>query len=326
MRPLLLSTPEHAALATWVRAGCTMDEGVTTRAFFPDGECHQRIETPVEGRNVILIGAATNDASTARLFDLCCGITSGGAASLTLVLPYFAYSTMDREAIPGEVVTARTRALLLSSVLHPPGGLHVLLIEPHTDALPYYFEPRVRTGVIDISPTIERLCRDAGGVDFVMASTDAGRVKTVQRLADRLEVPAAIAHKRRLGPARTRVVALSGDVRGRRVVLHDDMVRSGSSLLGAARACLDAGATGVSAVVTHAVLPGDSLERIHATGLIERLLVTDTHPSAMSRAGEFLSVASIAPDVAAALGDHRTTSTPSAASTAAEPSPAAVDA
>lgn len=305
MRSLLFSTPEHAALATLVRAACDVDEGLTTRAFFPDGECHQRIGTPVEGRNVILIGAATDDASTSRLFDLCCGIASGGAASLTLVLPYFAYSTMDREACRGDVVTARTRALLLSSILRPPGGLRVLLIEPHTDALPYYFAPGVRTGVINISPTIERLCRDAGGTDFAMASVDAGRAKSVQRLADRLEVSAAIAHKRRLGPARTRVVALLGDVRGRRVVIHDDMVRSGSSLLGAARACLDAGAAGVSAVVTHAVLPGDSLERIRASGLVERLMVTDTHPSAATLAGDFLRVESIAPDVAAALGAHR---------------------
>lgn len=305
MRPLLLSTPEHAALATAVRTACGMDEGVTTREFYPDGECHQRIETPVEGRDVVLIASATDDASTARLFDLCCGLASGGAACLTLVLTYFAYSTMDREASPGDVVTARTRALLLSSSLRPPGGFRVLLIEPHTDALPFYFAPHARTGVIDVSRTIQRLCRDAGGTGFVMASTDAGRVKVVQRLAEALGVPAAIAHKQRLGPARTRVVALLGDVRGRRVVLHDDMVRSGSSLLGAARACLEAGATGVSAVVTHAVLPGDSLEHIRGTGLIERLLVTDTHPAGTRLAGEFLRVESIAADVAAALGHHR---------------------
>ena len=304
MRPLLFSTPDHAALATSVRAACGMDEGVTTREFFPDGECHQRIETPVDGRDVVLIAPATDDAATARLFDACCAIASLGATSLTLVLPYFAYSTMDREACPGDVVTARTRALLLSNVLRPPGGLRVLLIEPHTDALPFYFAPHARTGVIDVSPTIERLCRDAGGAEFVMASTDAGRVKAVQRLAERLSVPAAIAHKQRLGPDRTRVVALLGDVRGRRVVIYDDMVRSGSSLLGAARACLDAGATCVSAVVTHAVLPKDSLDRIRATGLIERLAATDTHPAAARLAGGFLRVESIASDVSAALGGH----------------------
>ena len=326
MRPLLLSTPEHAALATSVRTACGMNEGVTTRELFPDGECHQRIETSVDGRDVVLIASATDDASTARLFDLCCGLASGGAASLTLVLTYFAYATMDREAAPGDVVTARTRALLLSSSLRPPGGLRVLLIEPHTDALPFYFAPHVRTGVIDVSRTIQRLCRDAGETGFVMASTDAGRVKAVQRLAEALGVPAAIAHKQRLGPARTRVVALLGDVRGRRVVLHDDMVRSGSSLLGAARACLEAGATGVSAVVTHAVLPGDSLERIRSAGLIERLLVTDTHPAVARLAGEFLRVESIAADVAAALGDHRASNITSAGTAVSGTEPPSVDA
>lgn len=326
MRPLLFSTPDHAALATSVRAACGMDEGVTTREFFPDGECHQRIETPVDGRDVVLIAPATDDASTARLFDACCGIACLGARSLTLVLPYFAYSTMDREVRPGDVVTARTRALLLSNVLHPPGGFRVLLIEPHTDALPFYFAPHVRAGVIDVSPTIERLCRDSGGTEFVMASTDAGRVKAVQRLAERLGVPAAIAHKRRLGPTRTRVVALLGDVRGRRVVIYDDMVRSGSSLLGAAKACLDAGAARVSAVVTHAVLPDDSLARIRASGLIERVAATDSHPAAARLAGEFLRVESIAADVAVALGRRQGPAVPSQGTVTPGDSRASVDA
>lgn len=305
MKPALFTMPDDAPLAAAVRAAASMDAGEMTFERFPDGEWSQRIETPVRGRRIVVIGGATDDGGTARLFDLCCGLTSCGAASLTLVMPYFAYSTMDRASRPGEVVTARTRALLLSSVLRPPGGLEVLLIEPHTDALPMYFAPNVRTGVIDASPVIEGLCRSLGGDDCVLASTDAGRAKTVQRLAERLGVNAAIAHKRRLGPSRTRVVALLGDVRGRRVVLYDDMVRSGSSLLGAAQACLDAGASRVSAVVTHAVLPGDSLERLRTSGLIHGLAATDTHPAATRLACPFLRVESIARCIARRLIDDQ---------------------
>ncbi len=301
MLPLLFSTPEHSTLAAAVRAATSMTVGIATRAFFPDGECHQRVETPVRGRDVVLIAAATDDASTARLFDLCCGFTSCGATSLTLVLPYFAYSTMDREASTGDVVTARTRALMLSSVTRPPGGLRLLLIEPHTHALPFYFAPWVRTEEIDVSSTIERLCRRVGGTDFTIASADAGRVKRVQQLAGRLGMPAAIAHKQRLGPDRSRVVAISGEVRGRSVVIYDDMVRSGSSLTGAARAYLDAGASRVAAVVTHAILPGDALHRLRVSGLIERLAATDTHPAATSLAGDYLLVDSVSPHVAASL-------------------------
>ena len=301
MAAVLFSPPEYAALAASVRAIITMDAGAATRDFFPDGECHQRVDTPVDGRHTVVIAGATDDAATARLFDLCCGLAAGGAASLTLVIPYFAYATMDREAESDDVVTARTRAVMFSGVPRPPGGLRILLIEPHTHALRFYFAPWVRTGEIDVGTTIERLCRRIGGEDFVMASTDAGRVKTVQRLAARLGVPAAIAHKQRVGPARTRVVALLGDVRGRSVVLYDDMVRTGSSLLGAARACLDAGALRVSAVVTHAVLPGDALARLRGSGLIDRLAATDTHPTATALASEYLLVESVASQIAEGL-------------------------
>ncbi|MEI7657919.1 MAG: ribose-phosphate diphosphokinase [Phycisphaerae bacterium] len=295
--------PHDAPLANAILATAAFDGGDVTREAFPDGEWRQRVDTPVEGRNVIVIGGAVDDAGTARLFDLCCGLTASGAASLTLVMPYFAYSTMDRASSPGEVVTARTRALPLSSVLRPPGGLRILLAEPHTDAIPYHFAPHARTGVVDVSPVIERLCTRVGGERFMLASTDAGRVKTVQRLAERLGVDAAIAHKQRLGPARTRVVALLGDVRSRHVVLYDDMVRTGASLLGAARACLDAGAASVSAVVTHAVLPGDALDRLRTSGLIDRLAATDTHPASTRLADAFLLVESVAACVARLLTD-----------------------
>jgi ribose-phosphate pyrophosphokinase len=82
-------------------------------------------------------------------------------------------------------------------------------------------------------------------------------------------------------------------VQGRRVVIYDDLVRSGESLINAARAYRDAGARSLAAVATHGVLPGDALERIQRSGLIEKLIVSDSHPRAVSSGLELVSIAPV---------------------------------
>jgi ribose-phosphate pyrophosphokinase len=133
--------------------------------------------------------------------------------------------------------------------------------------------------------------------------TDAGRAKWVERFANELGVPAAFVFKRRQGDA-TEVTAVSAQVKDRRVVIYDDLIRSGSSLINAARAYRDAGARSVAAVATHGVFPADALQRIEQSGLIEKLLVTDSHPRAASLAGSFLQVVTIAPIFADYLKDN----------------------
>ena len=156
-------------------------------------------------------------------------------------------------------------------------------------------------------PFVRRL---AEGQDVVLGSVDVGRAKWVERMASRLGVSAAFAHKRRLGPDRTEVVALLADVKDRHVILMDDMIRSGSSMLGAAAAYRAAGARRVSAYATHGVLPGDALARLEASGLLTHLTTTDSHPSALRQAGAFLEVLTIAPWLAAHLGDAHSTISP----------------
>jgi len=78
------------------------------------------------------------------------------------------------------------------------------------------------------------------------------------------------------------------------VVIYDDMIRTGGSLLGAARAYRDAGATAIDAIATHGLFPGDSLDKLAASGLLGRIVVTDSHPRAVALAGGFLEVESTA--------------------------------
>jgi ribose-phosphate pyrophosphokinase len=83
---------------------------------FPDGERYQRIVSDISDKDVILVAGTISDQDTLELYDLACALVKYGARSLDLVIPYFGYSTMERSVKRGEVVTAKTRARLLSSI------------------------------------------------------------------------------------------------------------------------------------------------------------------------------------------------------------------
>src|SRR5262249_37902872 len=114
-------------------------------------------------------------------------------------------------------------------------------------------------------------------------------------------VPASFVFKRRLDGARTEVTAMSAAVAGKTVVIYDDMIRTGGSLISAARAYQEAGAARITAIATHGLFPGDALERLGGTGLFAAIACTDTHPRARELASPRLRVAPIAGVLARAL-------------------------
>jgi ribose-phosphate pyrophosphokinase len=295
MTRFVFSTGGYAEMARAVAEGLDATLGGVDRRTFPDGERYLRLRTPVSGHDVVLLGGAVSDADTLEICDLAAGFVQEGAQSLTLVLPYFAYSTMERAAKPGEIVTAKSRARLISTLPRARGGNRVLLLEVHTDGLPYYFEHDTAAAAVSADPVLLEAARREGGADFVLASADAGRAKRVQTLANLLKVPSGVVMKRRLDGGHTELVAMSADVQGRHVVIYDDMIRTGGSLLSAARAYRDAGATEVTALATHGVFPADALDKLRASGLLRRVVCTDSHPRARELAdGDFLVVDGVA--------------------------------
>jgi ribose-phosphate pyrophosphokinase len=173
-----------------------------------------------------------------------------------------------------------------------------VLVDLHSEGLPYYFDGNIRPVHLYAKPIITAVARELGGEGFVFACTDAGRAKWVESLANDMGVDAAFVYKRRLDGRRTEVSGVSAFVRDKYVVIYDDMIRTGGSLLKAAAAYRDAGAKGIAAVTTHGLFPGDSLETIRSAGLIDRIVCTDTHPRARELQGPYLEVRSIA-DLAA---------------------------
>jgi len=293
-------TRSYARLGEAVRRAGGLDRGEVEVSAFPDGELYQRVLSRVAGEDAALVGGTPTDADTLELYDLACGLVEAGARSLQLVIPFFGYATMERASAPGEVVTAKTRARLFSSIPVPGSGSRALLVDLHTEGIPYYFEGGIRPVHVYAKPVILDIVRALAGGDLVLACTDAGRAKWVESLANDLGVTASFVFKRRI-EGRTEVAAVSAQVEGRHVVIYDDMIRTGGSLVAAARAYQKAGARRISAVATHGVLPGDALARLRASGLFDRVVVTDSHPRALELQDDFLGVQTIAGLLADAL-------------------------
>lgn len=297
---LVYSTASYDYLLERILSCCSshsiaMERGQLERRFFPDGEKYFRLCQPVEGRAALLIGGTISDTETLELYDIASALCKYGASHLTIAVPYYGYSTMERAVQFGEIVTAKSRARLLSSIPIASHGNRILLLDLHAEGLQYYFEGALTSkhlyGKSAITSAIKAKYPND---DFVLGSTDAGRAKWVQSLANEMSAPAALVLKRRVSGSSTEVVAINAQVQGLNVALYDDMIRTGGTLLKAAEAYRNAGARSVSAFATHGVLPEGALTKLRLSGLLDQVICTDSHPNAVKQENDFLKVISIA--------------------------------
>ena len=272
----------------------SFQRGKIERDMFPDGEHYLRVSSSVLDQHAVVVGGTISDAAMLELYDLGCAIVENGAATLTLIVPWYGYATMDRATKSGEAVIAKNRARIFSSIPAAKLGNQILLLDLHSEGIPHYFEGSLHPVHVYGKPVILDLARRLAGRDFVLGSTDAGRAKWVESLSNELGVAAAFVYKRRRGPEETEVTAVSMKFSGETVVIYDDMIRTGGSLMNAARAYREAGAGRLIAIATHGEFAGDAFFKIRSSGLFEAVACTDSHPRARELAAEGLIVRKVA--------------------------------
>ncbi len=282
MSVILVSTATSLPFATRLGAALGLDVSPIDRQDFPDGEHYLRFPLSERlgllGRHVVIVAATESGTSIDEVYRLGSAAIKYGARTLVMVLPYFGYSTMERATRPGEVVSAKTVARMLSVIPPAPEGNYVLLMDLHASGIVHYFEGPLVALELYAEPKIVAAIEALGLSDLCLASTDMGRAKWVETFANHLDAPVALIHKKRLSGSQTKVSFVVGDVAGKNVVLFDDMIRTGGSLIQAAEAYLAGGAKSVHAAATHLVLPPGTIERLEASP-IARIIGTDTHPN-----------------------------------------------
>jgi len=294
-KKVIFSIPDYKYLQEEILQLGNFESGEIEVKIFPDGERYQRILTPVNGRDVVLIGGTISDSDTLEIYDLAYALIKYGARSIRIIFPYFGYSTMERAVKTGEVVTAKSRAVMFSSLPRTSLGNHFIFFDLHSEGIPHYFEGQVLINHVYCKPIIIKAAKELAEDGFVMACTDAGRAKWVESLANEMGVNAAFVFKRRLSGDKTEVTSISADVNGKDVVIYDDMVRTGGSLVNAAMAYKEAGAKKIFTITTHGLFNNDALSKIRKSGVIEKVIATNSHPNSLKLESDFLKVESIAP-------------------------------
>lgn len=291
---MVFATRSYLALGSKVAQARGLPIGEVEVHVFPDGEIRQVVKAEVRGRDAILIAGTGSESDTLEAFDLACALVEQGARRLILAMPFFGYSTMERAGRPGVAVTAKSRARIWSSLPSAPLGNRILILEPHTPTLPYYFGGANAVAALDAGPLLLSMIERFAGEAPVLCSPDIGRIKWVERLARRAGWPSAFVLKRRDPDGSVQATSLSGSVRGRMVILCDDLIRTGDTLIKAARACSDAGAASIAAAAIHGAFTPGAVDNLRAGGLLRAILCSDSHPNSVGSGTGFVQVESAA--------------------------------
>ena len=255
---------------------------------FSDGEISIQIGESVRGKDVFIIQStcAPTDTNLMELLILTDALKRSSASTVTAVIPYFGYARQDRKAAPRVPITAK----LVANMIETAGIDRVVTMDLHAGQIQGFFDIPVDNlyGTI----TFINYLKNKHLSNPIVASPDIGGVARARSLAKQLNLDLAIIDKRREKANESEVMNVIGDANGKDVILIDDMVDTAGTLIKAAAAFKERGATSVTAFCTHPVLSGPAYERI-ATGAIDELVVTDTIP--LKEQNEHIKVISVAP-------------------------------
>ncbi|MFI4935612.1 MAG: ribose-phosphate pyrophosphokinase [Caulobacterales bacterium] len=240
---------------------------------FNDNEVFVMIEENVRGEDVFIIQSTSYPANDNLMELLICidALTRASARRITAVMPYYGYARQDRKTGGRTPISAK----LVANLITRAGADRVLTMDMHSGQIQGFFD--IPTDNLLATPLMAQDIRshERKVGEMVIVSPDVGGVVRARALAERLNADLAIVDKKRSAPGVSEVMNIIGEVKDRRCILFDDIVDSAGTLCGAAEALMAAGATSVSAYVTHGVLSGGAAERVAASALSE-LVVTDS--------------------------------------------------
>lgn len=274
--------------------GLPLGEAIVDR--FPEGEIHLQILENIRGKDVFII-QPTCSPSNDSLMELLIMIDAARRASakrVTAVLPYFGYARQDRKDKPRVPITAK----LVANLLVTAGADRILAMDLHAGQIQGFFD--IPVDHLYAITVLSSYFKDKNLPNLTVVSPDVGGVKMARAYSKVLGAPLAIVDKRRDGPLKVSVMSIIGDVSGQNVVLVDDLVSTGGSLVEAAQALKDSGALNIYACIVHPVLAGPAIERINKS-CIKEIVVSDSIPVEGKESCSKLRILSVAPILAEAI-------------------------
>lgn len=271
--------------------------GAAMLKHFSDGETWVEIGENVRGMDVFVIQPTSQPANEyiMELLIMIDALKRASAERITAVMPYYGYARQERKVQPRTPISAK----LVADLLTAAGANRILTMDLHAGQIQGFFN--IPVDHLHASTTLLEYVNDNIMDDCVVVSPDAGGAERARAYAKRLGVPMAMIDKRRTSPNVSDVMNIIGDVKGKKVVIVDDMIDTAGTMVKAAEALIKNGATEAYACCTHGVLSGPAIDRIEESSLKQVVVTNTIQPNEKARNCSKIKSLTVAPLFAEAI-------------------------
>ena len=285
---VVFSGNANKQLAYKICKNLKIEPGKITSSRFSDGEIRVKIEENVRGKDVFVIQPTSHPVNDnlMELLIILDALRRASAYRVTAVIPYFGYARQYRKDQPRVPITAK----LVANILTRAGASRILTLDLHAGQVQGFFDVPL-DHLYAINVFVDYFKRIKLN-DLVIVSPDVGGIKMARAYAKRFGADLAIVDKRRDSPDSTAVMHILGEVKDKNVIIVDDIVATGSSIVEAAKALKEAGAKKIFAAITHGVLSSDAVKKIN-NSKIDSLAITDSIPLDKSKKSKKIKVISV---------------------------------
>jgi ribose-phosphate pyrophosphokinase len=271
----ILSGSAHPTLAQLICENLGTEPCKATLDTFPDGETFVQIHENIRGRDIFIVQPTCppTNQNLMELLIMVDAVRRASANRITAVLPFFGYARQDRKDRPRVPITAK----LVANLLVAAGVHRVLTVDLHAGQIQGFFD--IPVDHLYAAPVLIKAIREREIGDLVVVSPDVGGIKMTHAYAKTLGAPMAIVAKNRVSAEEVEALSVIGDVKGKNVLLVDDLTETAGTLTAAAGLLLEHGAKAIYAGVSHAVLGDKGKDRIQKSPIVE-LFATNSVPQA----------------------------------------------
>ena len=240
---------------------------------FPDGEKHIKLEDDVRGRDCFVVQPTCRpvDENLIELLIFLDCLRRASAKRITAVVPYFGYARQDRKDEGRVPITAK----LAANIITEAGADRVIAVDLHAQQLQGFFD--IPVDHLTAEPVFSDYFKKKRIPDLTVVSPDVGNIKRAARYVANLGADLAIIHKRRVNDRDVHCGEIIGNVRGRNILMCDDIISTAGTICGAAQLVKEQGAGKVYVGATHGVFSEQALERLKKAP-IDEIVITDTIP------------------------------------------------
>ena len=267
----VFSGTANEPLARAICKSIGVELGKCTIKPFPDGETFVKIEENVRGEEVFVVQPTSPPTNhhLMELFIMMDALRRASAAKITAVLPFYGYARQDRKDQPRVPITAK----LVANLLVASGANRILAMDLHAQQIQGFFD--IPVDHLYAAPVMYDYLKKKKLTDLVVVSPDTGGLKMAHAYSQVLETGLAIVAKRRTSATHVESMAVIGEIKGKNVLLVDDLTETAGTLTSAAALLKKKGAKQILACVSHAILNEVGIQILRKS-VIDELITTDT--------------------------------------------------